>query len=224
MAGLKKQNRDGFIHHLCWPKGKTKHLSHKVLYLTSDTPVLCLSFSSSWCEQAIFAQHVALREWHEGTWILAWTGVRNLFLPWHCSNKLSVKFYSHQGKKKEKVQSMWWGMQPQPWVTICFPDWWIAGATWKPNCKRSSIFHVESPDEDCKELIVSPAFDFQFDFLDCSPYLQTGNRLCEVHVSISSCTESMRKHDRKQLQVAWSVWVGGSPMVTSPELDPILTK
>lgn len=100
MAGLKKQNRDGFIHHLCWPKGKTKHLSHKVLYLTSDTPVLCLSFSSSWCEQAIFAQHVALREWHEGTWILAWTEVRNLFLPWHCSNKLSVKFYSHQGKKK----------------------------------------------------------------------------------------------------------------------------
>lgn len=162
MAGLKKQNRDGFIHHLCWPKGKTKHLSHKVLYLTSDTPVLCLSFSSSWCEQAIFAQHVALREWHEGTWILAWTEVRNLFLPWHCSNKLSVKFYSHQGKKK--VQSMWWGMQPQPWVTICFPDWWIAGATWKPSCKRNSVFHIESPDGDCKELIISPAFDFVWFF------------------------------------------------------------
>lgn len=45
-------------------------------------------------------------------------------------------------------------------------------------------------------------------FLDCSLYLPTGNCLCEVHIRISFCIESMRKHDRKQLQVAWSVWMG----------------
>lgn len=221
MAGLKKQNRDGFIHHLCWPKGKTKHLSHKVLYLTSDTPVLCLSFSSSWCEQAIFAQHVALREWHEGTWILAWTEVRNLFLPWHCSNKLSVKFYSHRGKKKCSLCDG--GCSSSLGSPFAFLTGELLELPESPVV-RGIVFSTSSHRMGIAKNSLSALHLTLFDFLDCSPYLQTGNRLCEVHVSISSCTESMRKHDRKQLQVAWSVWVGGSPMVTSPELDPILTK